>query len=125
MGYLVFLFKWFFGRRISVKTAFLGAFTFVGFLIIGRSIYWLYLDYVKVNMMENYGSYHTYLIGIIWIYLIMCFFFFAAAVCQVIRRGTKYEGKSGWVYTKVIDENINGHALDSKNIKSIGEDNVD
>lgn len=93
-GYVVFLYKWFFGKKINFSIALYGATTFIFFLLLGKGGYWIYVDKVRANMIENYGDFYTYLIVLFWIYLIMIFFFYAAAVCQVMRRSSKYKKES-------------------------------
>ena len=85
LTYFTFIYRWFFNWKISLKEALLGSVTFVGLLLIGKNLFWIYIFYVRDTMMSSYGDYYTFIVAIIWIYLVMSFFFFGISLCVVLR----------------------------------------
>jgi hypothetical protein len=43
-------------------------------------MFWLYLELTKQSLLSHYGHSYTLILGIIWIYLIMCVFFVMVAL---------------------------------------------
>lgn len=83
LAYFTFLYRWFFSWKIGLKESLIGATTFVVSLLAGKYLFSLYSFFVKDSFQFNYGSYYTLVIGVIWIYVVMCFFFYGACLCQV------------------------------------------
>jgi uncharacterized BrkB/YihY/UPF0761 family membrane protein len=55
------------------------------FLIILNLAKWLFIIYIKATshgMVSNYGSLYTYILAMLWIYLVMIAFYYSACLCQ-------------------------------------------
>jgi membrane protein len=83
--YFTFIYRWFFNWKISLKQALTSSTTFVGLLLLGKNLFWIYFFYVRDTMISSYGDYYTFIVAIIWIYLVMCFFFFGVSLSVVFR----------------------------------------
>ncbi|MCK5882298.1 MAG: YihY/virulence factor BrkB family protein [Bacteriovoracaceae bacterium] len=81
--YFTFLYLWFFNWKLKLKGAVLGAFTFVVSLVVGKWAFVVYFQYARTNLVANYGDYYTFIVGLMWIFLVMCFFFFGMCLCHV------------------------------------------
>lgn len=66
--------------KVSNKDAFRGGFTFVLCFLLGRSSYWLYVKYFKAELIADYGQFTNIMIALIWIYFLMCCFYYGASV---------------------------------------------
>tara|TARA_R110002072_G_scaffold1989_1_gene16233 strand:- start:6195 stop:7133 length:939 start_codon:yes stop_codon:yes gene_type:complete len=84
--YFTFVFRWFFNWSIRLRESLIGAGTFVFLLLAGKNLFWIYFLYVREGLIQNYGDYYTFIIGILWIYVVMCFFFFSACLCFVFKK---------------------------------------
>lgn len=80
--YFIFLFRWIFPKKISYLHSLIGATTFVLGLIISRSGFWIYMNYVRDNLIRSYGDYYTFILGIIWVYFVMGLFFYTLCLCH-------------------------------------------
>jgi membrane protein len=60
--------------------AILGAGVFVFLFMAGRSFYWVYLHYAEKDLAKSYGNFYTLIVAILWIYYLICSFFFSASV---------------------------------------------
>lgn len=85
LAYFSFLYRWFFSWKISLFDAFGGAFSFVVMFLLWKSLFWFYFIHVRENLIRNYGDYYTLVAALIWIYLVMCFFFFGAGLCYTLK----------------------------------------
>ncbi|MBC96801.1 MAG: hypothetical protein CME63_03570 [Halobacteriovoraceae bacterium] len=85
LSYFTFIYRWFFNWKISLKDSLMSSATFVGLLLIGKNLFWVYFFYVRETLMSSYGDYYTFIVAIIWIYLVMCFFFFGVSLSVVLR----------------------------------------
>lgn len=97
--YFTFIYRWFFNWKISLRDSLISSTTFVGLLLIGKNLFWVYFFYVRETLMSSYGDYYTFIVAIIWIYLVMCFFFFGVGLCVVLRdraRGKLALGQGDW-----------------------------
>lgn len=83
--YFTTLYRWLFAWKIQLHEAFVAAITFSFSVFIGKSIFWIYIYYVRKNLMTNYGDLYTSVMGVIWIFYLMCFFFYGACVCHVYK----------------------------------------
>lgn len=86
LTYFTFLYRWFFSWKIAKREALLGAFTFVFFLLLGKNLFWIYFLYGRAALINSYGDYYTLILGIIWIFMVMCFFFYGACLCHVLQK---------------------------------------
>lgn len=85
IAYFTVLYRWLFSWKIQLKEAFIAALAFSTSVFIGKSIFWIYIYYVRGSLMRNYGDLYTSVIGVIWLFYLMCFFFYGACVCHVYR----------------------------------------
>ncbi len=83
--YFTFIYRWFFNWKISLRDSLISSTTFVGLLLLGKNLFWIYFFYVRETLMSSYGDYYTFIVAIIWIYLVMCFFFFGVSLSVVLR----------------------------------------
>ena len=90
--YFTLLYRWIFSGRISYKIAALGAFTFVMALLLGRNLFLCYVLHVRSRLVLTYGDYYVLIVVLLWVFLVMCFFFYGASLCQVcVRRERQLE----------------------------------
>lgn len=82
--YFTFIYRWLLDWKIRMREALLCSGTFVFLLILGKNLFWIYFFYIRETLITNYGDYYTFIIGLIWIYLLMCFFFFGASLSVVL-----------------------------------------
>ncbi|AUN97186.1 hypothetical protein DOM21_15735 [Bacteriovorax stolpii] len=86
IAYFTVLYRWLFSWKIQLKEAFIAALAFSTSVFIGKSLFWIYIYYVRGSLMRNYGDLYTSVIGVIWLFYLMCFFFYGACVCHVYRQ---------------------------------------
>lgn len=90
--YVAFLFGWFFKFRLKKREFLYISFIFVLLLNFAKGLYIFYIRTVRDGMVQNYGDYYTYILGMVWIYLVMSFLFYTAALCQIKikKKGSSY-----------------------------------
>lgn len=98
IAYFTVLYRWLFSWKIQLKEAFVAALAFSVSIFVGKSLFWIYFYYVRANLMRNYGDLYTSVVGVIWMFYLMCFFFYGACVCHVYR-----ERKKGINYDPTVD----------------------
>lgn len=81
--YFTILYRWLFSWKIKFKEAFVAALAFSISVFLGKSLFWIYIYSVRGSMIRNYGDLYTSVIGLIWLFYLMCFFFYGACVCHV------------------------------------------
>ncbi len=96
--YFTVLYRWLFSWKIQLKEAFVAALAFSVSIFLGKSLFGIYFYYVRTNLMSNYGDLYTSVVGVIWMFYLMCFFFYGACVCHVYR-----ERKQGIVNDSTAD----------------------
>ena len=81
-----FFYRWLFGwRRTGAKAALLSSGVFV-FLILGLKYgFWIYFSEARAGLIQNYGDYYTIIVGMIWLFLAMCFFFYSICLCKILK----------------------------------------
>lgn len=89
--YFTILYRWIFSWRIELNEAFQAALAFTFSVFLGKSFFWIYIYYVRASMARNYGDLYTSVIGVIWLFLLMCFFFYGACVCRVFQEKRELE----------------------------------
>ncbi len=85
LAYFTVLYRWLFSWKIKFSEAFLASLSFSLSIFLGKSLFWIYIYYVRTSLMRNYGDLYTSVIGVIWLFLLMCFFFYGACVCNVFK----------------------------------------
>ncbi|MCF8059696.1 MAG: YihY/virulence factor BrkB family protein [Bacteriovoracaceae bacterium] len=79
--YIAFVYRWFFNWRLKTRDAFLASGTFVFLLILGKFLFGLYIFNLRSKLIESYGDYYTILVGALWVYFMMAFFYFGVSLC--------------------------------------------
>lgn len=85
IAYFTILYRWLFSWKIHLHEAFVAALAFSFSVFIGKSLFWVYIYYVRTSLMRNYGDLYTSVVGVIWLFYLMCFFFYGACVCHVYK----------------------------------------
>lgn len=83
--YFTILYRWLFSWKIRLHEAFVAALAFSFSVFIGKSLFWVYFYYLRSSLMRNYGDLYTSVVGVIWLFYLMCFFFYGACVCHVYK----------------------------------------
>jgi membrane protein len=92
--YFAFLYRSFFRWKISMKESLVSSAVFVFLFLLGKNLFWVYFLYIRSSLMRNYGDYYTFILVLIWAYLVMCFFFYGACLCvSFIRRPLELSNK--------------------------------
>lgn len=73
-------YKWISPIKIRLRDSFLGGLSFIVLLSLGKSFYWVYVKLFKIEFAQNFGSFYSLIIVVIWIYFLICSFFFGASV---------------------------------------------
>jgi membrane protein len=84
--YFTVLYRWLFSGKIILKEAFVASVAFSVSVFLGKYIFWVYIYYVRDGMIKNYGDFYTSILGLIWLFYLMCFFFYGACVCQIYNK---------------------------------------
>lgn len=66
--------------KVRMIDAVLGSISFVILFLLGKSFYWVYLHYVREDLIKNFGNFYTLVVVFIWVYYLICSFYFAASV---------------------------------------------
>lgn len=80
--YFALVYRWFFNWRLKKREAFIASATFVVLLFLGKVVFGLYFTYLRVRFIQSYGDYYTVLVGALWVYMILAFFYYG--ICLVI-----------------------------------------
>lgn len=92
--YFAFLYRWFFNWKISNAQAVVGTMTFVAAILVGKLLFYGYFVYLRSNLVASYGDYYTVVVALLWIFQVMCFFFFGACLCHVLQtKPLKFESR--------------------------------
>ncbi len=91
--YFTILYRWLFSWKIQLHEAFVAAMAFSFSVFLGKSIFWIYIYYVRASLMRNYGDLYTSVMGVIWLFYLMCFFFYGACVCHVYKEKRESRGE--------------------------------
>ncbi|MFA6238311.1 MAG: YhjD/YihY/BrkB family envelope integrity protein [Bacteriovorax sp.] len=83
--YFTALYRWLFSWKIQLHEAFVASMTFTISVFVGKSLFWIYMYYVRTSLMRNYGDLYTSVMGVVWLFYLMCFFFYGACVCHVYK----------------------------------------
>ena len=85
LAYFTVLYRWLFSFRISNREAFMASLAFSFSMFVGKYLFWIYVYYVRKGLIQNYGDLYTSVVGVIWLFYLMCFFFYGASVCSVYK----------------------------------------
>jgi membrane protein len=92
LGFFTFYYQWSTPKSITFKESFYGAMTFVATFMVGKSFYWVYHLYTKDTLSQSYGNFYTLVVAVLWVYYLMCAFFYGASVACV-REQEIYKGQ--------------------------------
>mgnify|MGYP001569250487 CR=1 FL=1 len=93
--YFSFLYNWFFSWQLTFKQAMFAGLNFVVGMFFAKHLFILYVTYARTSMVKSYGDYHTYVLGMIWLNILMALFFYGACLCQI--QGREYKsGEHAW-----------------------------
>lgn len=105
VSYFTLLYRWFFSWKLPYFNSFIAALTFVLTLMMGKNLFWIYFLYVRENLVRNYGDFYTLIVGLMWLFLVMCFFYFGACLSHVMRSEPLYRNTrlflSSFVHSKL------------------------
>ncbi len=93
--YFTFLYRWLFSWKIHLHEAFVAAMAFSLSVFLGKSLFWVYFYYVRTSLMRNYGDLYTSVMGVIWLFYLMCFFFYGACICHAYQERRQLGGSNG------------------------------
>ena len=99
--FFTFFYQWSTPDRISFKESLYGASSFVGCFAVGKSFYWVYHLYTKDSMGQAYGNFYTLVVAVMWVYFLMCAFFYGASVACV-RERELYNGQIAVMMRKKV-----------------------
>lgn len=83
--YFTLLYRWFFSWKLPYVNSMIAALTFVACFLAGKNLFWVYFIYVRENLISNYGDFYTVIVGLMWVYLVMIFFYFGACLGHVLK----------------------------------------
>ena len=83
LGFITVFYRLSSGKKISYMNSFLGACAFVGCFVVGKSGYWIYLQSSQNDLAQNYGNFHTIVMAAVWIYFLVCSFFYGASISNL------------------------------------------
>ncbi len=92
LGFFTMFYQWSTPSRINLKESFYGASSFVGCFAVGKTFYWVYHLYTKDSLGQAYGNFYTLVVAVLWVYFLMCAFFYGASVACV-REKELYNGQ--------------------------------
>lgn len=92
LGFFTFYYQWTMPGHIKMKDSLKGACAFVFSFIVGKSFYWVYHLYTKDSLGQSFGNFYTLVVAILWVYYLMCAFFYGASVACV-REQELYKGQ--------------------------------
>ena len=75
--YFTLIFRWFLNWKLKFTYAMVSSLTFMLLLTIARKLFWVYFSHARSILIENYGTYYIFIATLIWIFLVMCFFFYS------------------------------------------------
>lgn len=96
--YFTALYRWLFSWKIQMREAFVAAMAFTLSVFIGKYIFWIYIYYVRTSLMRSYGDLYTTVMGVIWLFYLMCFFFYGACVCHIYKERRDLGVAKWWLF---------------------------
>ena len=79
--------------KVDFKDALWGGLIFSLCFLIGKSSYWIYLKYFKDDLYNDYGNFYNFMVGMIWIYFLVCSFYLGASFTYVSKVKVFSRGK--------------------------------
>jgi membrane protein len=87
--YFTLLYKWLFQKKITLKGSVFGSLFFVFGAIFVKFLGSLYFSFVKKGLLQNYGEYYTFIIAFLWIFFVMCCFYYGSCISLAWERINK------------------------------------
>ena len=82
LAFFTAFYKWSMNVPVRTKDAAIGAGSFVACFIFGKSFHWVYMKVARDALTQSYGNFETMIIAVLWVYFLMCAFFFGASVAN-------------------------------------------
>lgn len=73
-------FKYITPKNIRISDGIYGAAATILSFLAAKSFYWVYLHYMKSDLQMSFGNFYTIIIAVLFIYFMICSFFFGASV---------------------------------------------
>ena len=83
LGFFTLFYRWAPAITVRWSDSLYGAGTFVTAMLVGKSFYWVYIQYAKEEIARNYGDFDTLIVAVLWIYFLMAAFFLGAGVAYI------------------------------------------
>ncbi len=87
--YFTLLYKWLFQKKITLKGSIFGSLFFVLGAIFGKFLGSLYFSFAKKGLLQNYGDYYTFIMAFLWIFFVMCCFYYGSCISLAWERINK------------------------------------
>lgn len=72
-------FKFITPKKIRYSDAFFGAVTTITCFVAAKSFYWVYIHYMREELQQSFGNFYTIIIAVLYIYFMVCSFFYGAS----------------------------------------------
>jgi membrane protein len=89
--YFTLLYRWFFSWKLPYFNSMIAAVTFMACFFVGKNFFWIYFIHVRDNLISNYGDFYTVIVGLMWVYVVMTFFYFGACLSHVMKSEPLYQ----------------------------------
>lgn len=83
LGYFAWLYRWFFSAKITWRQSFLASIAFAVAIFLGKTFFWIYFEFARDGFKQNYGDLYATVLGVMWLFFLMCFFYYGACICNV------------------------------------------
>lgn len=66
-------------KKIRLSDGVFGAITTIACITAAKSFYWVYIHYMKTELVQSFGNFYTLIVAVLYIYFMICSFFYGAA----------------------------------------------
>jgi len=66
-------------KKIRISDGIFGGLTTIFCIMAAKSFYWIYVHYMKAELVQSFGNFYTLIVAVLYIYFMICSFFFGAA----------------------------------------------
>jgi membrane protein len=77
---LTLYFKFITNKKIRYTDGLFGAVTTLVSVAVAKTFYWVYLHYMKAELVQSFGNFYTMIVAVLFIYFVMLSFFYGASV---------------------------------------------
>jgi membrane protein len=67
-------------KNIRYSDGFFGAVTTMTLFFTAKTFYWIYIHYMKAELVQSFGNFYTMIVAVLYIYFMVCSFFYGASV---------------------------------------------